>query len=280
MEFKTNYPTRLYHVMKGVSPYLESVNIEYNAEGLSFQAMDASHVCLIRTTISKEEGTLYRTKDGYEEGIFGILLKSLVKVLRHATSSDTLSLSYNPLASRQALVVELKGDDRTMSVSIPCMDIDEDSLGVPEMDYKFQIQMIPKVWDGYVSAFDVIDPYNITICPIHEDTTCVELQGEGEMGPMTMKVRADRPLMPDSSSSDRRDLTRYTKILKSSCEEELKITLAYNMVAQMSGLSKVMTKVTVSVDEGVPARFFYASPGNTMTVEAYIAPKLMDDDDD
>ena len=74
MEITHSVPTKLYHIFKGVSLFMDHVNFVYDEKGLTFGGMDASHVSLIDVAISKDEWTEYKLKYGVS-GSFGISLK-------------------------------------------------------------------------------------------------------------------------------------------------------------------------------------------------------------
>jgi hypothetical protein len=69
MEFETVLPTRLYQVFKGIAPFLDHVNFEYDTKGVSFQGMDAPHTSLISVAIHREECRTYKVST---KGTFGV----------------------------------------------------------------------------------------------------------------------------------------------------------------------------------------------------------------
>ena len=168
LEASASGARRLYFLFKGLQSFLTTVTIEYDKDGLSFQGMDQSHVCLIMTKIAASEFTKYDVP--IENGSFGIRLTTLVKVLRHSAAGDRLLLIHDPTSTHLAFVVTLLGAARDISVPIPLMEIDEDALGIPHIDYGFQMEFIPKDWDTHMKALEVIEAYNVILTPPYTDT--------------------------------------------------------------------------------------------------------------
>jgi hypothetical protein len=181
---------------------------------------------------------------------------------------DSLSFLYDPLSSKPSLHIHIRGNDRDISVELPTIDIDADYLAIPTIDYSFIMEIIPKIWDSYVSTLNVIEAYNMTLKP---DSDSMVLESEGDIAPMAIKIHTNRSI----SNYNKRDLTRYTKITQ--CDETPITTLNYNLVRQMNQLNKSMSKLHICLHSGMPALFRYTC-GDSITVQLYIAPKITDDD--
>lgn len=266
LEASASCARRLYYLFKGVQSFLTYVTIQYDDDGLSFQGMDPSHVCLIIAHIAPSEFSAYTLKgDGC--GSFGIRIATLVNILRHSTAGDRLVVSHSPDSIQQACVVSLKGDSRDISVPIPLMDIDEDELGVPDIDYGFQMEFIPKDWDTHMKPFEVIEAYNVTLMPSSKDTEkdVFRIRGEGDVAPMDLAIRAGA----DTNAATPR-------ILATPPTPMAPVTLSYPMVTAMRGLSRATTKLTLCLEDGVPALFKYTY-GEGIRVDLHLAPKLTDD---
>ena len=278
MEASHSAPTKLYHMFKGVSVFMDHVNFVYDKTGLSFSGMDASHVSLIDVVIGLKEWTDYRLKYGVS-GSFGISVKQLVKVLSHTTGSDTIVFKYDSNSPKLTLDLEVNGKDRDFNVSLPTIEIDEDSLEIPSgLEYGFQMKLIPSVFDGYINSMSVIDPYTVSFHPKRGKTEYINMTGEGDMAPMSMTVRSGKPFKSDEPMSARKDLTRYTTIMKADCDD-FEVPLNPSILSNMKHLSRSMISLEINLDKGLPALFKY-SFGDSLKVGIFVAPKMLDDCDD
>lgn len=76
-------------IVESIKDVVNNVNIEVNREGMSFQAMDLSHVALV---------TLSLKADGFQEfkahkvHCLGIKLQNLHKILKCANANDIITL--------------------------------------------------------------------------------------------------------------------------------------------------------------------------------------------
>jgi DNA polymerase III sliding clamp (beta) subunit (PCNA family) len=213
MDAMTRMPLKLFQVFQSVNVFLDHIQIMYDTKGITFEGMDPSHVCLIKASIAADEWVSYRLLYGVP-GSFGISLKHLTHVLKHATGDDEMVFRYDPNEKKAVFHVELKGPDRSVAIPLPLIDIEEDSLDIPEVEYGFMMSLFPKVWHSYISTFDVIEPHTVSLFPTHKTTEFMTVKGEGELSDMSMTIRADRGIKADDPALARKDLTRYTKITK------------------------------------------------------------------
>lgn len=207
MEAISSSPLKLFQIFQSTTTFLDFVSIMYGPEGLTFEGMDPSHVCLIKANISSAEWDSFCLLRG-TPGSFGVSLKQITRVLKHATGEDKLTIRYDPDAPKASFHMTLDGPDRKCEVPVPLIDVTEDSLVIPEVSYGFVLSCIPKVWHSYISTFDVLDPYTVTLYPTQGKTDTLLMKGEGEMGEMTMDIRADRPIKSDDPLLVKKDLTR------------------------------------------------------------------------
>lgn len=277
MEATHNVPSKLYQLFKGVSVFMDQVNFVYDKDGLTFGGMDAGHVSLIDVSVGVDEWADYKLK--YDEyGSFGISLKQLVKVLSHTTATDTIVFSYDPHSPKLVFNLDVSGKDRDFSVALPTIDIDEESLEIPkDLEYGFQMRLIPKVFDEYIDSLSVIEPYTISFHPKDGQTKYLSMTAEGEMAPMSMTVRSGTPFKSDEPMTARKDLARYTRIEKAdgvSCE----VPLNPSILSNMKHIGKSMIQLEVNLEKGLPALFKF-SHGDTIKVSLFVAPKLLDYDE-
>lgn len=76
-------------IVESIKDVVNNVNIEVNREGLSFQAMDVTHVALVTLSLRSEGFQEYKAHKVHS---LGIKLQNLHKILKCANPSDIITL--------------------------------------------------------------------------------------------------------------------------------------------------------------------------------------------
>ena len=113
-------------------------NFDCNDSGIALQAMDASHVALVSMMLKAESFSPYRCDRNIP---LGINLTSLTKVLRAAQNDDILTLKAEDAPDALNLVFETGENDRISEYDLKLMDIDQDTMAIPETEYAATIAM-------------------------------------------------------------------------------------------------------------------------------------------
>lgn len=113
-------------------------NFECNDEGINLQAMDNSHVALVSVLIKAKGFERFRCDRPMP---LGVNLGSLSKVLKCAKDDDTCTLKALDDADTLNLIYEAKRSGRIAEYDMKLMDIDTDSLGIPDTEYEARITM-------------------------------------------------------------------------------------------------------------------------------------------
>ncbi|CAE6464995.1 unnamed protein product [Rhizoctonia solani] len=123
---------------KAIKELVTDANFECGDEGLKLQAMDNSHVALVAVQLEPEGFGKYRCDRPMP---LGVNLGSLTKVLKCAKDDDRVTLKANDNADVLNLVYEARNSDRIAEYEMKLMDIDIDTLGIPDTDYDATIIM-------------------------------------------------------------------------------------------------------------------------------------------
>lgn len=257
MEAQTDASTarRLYFLFKGISPILTTVTFQYNDDSIQFQGLDQAKICLLSVHINTSKFHKYSNQN---VGSFGIHLGTLTKILKYSTSGDIMTMRYDPTKPKEVLQVILENSNRKLDISIPLIDIDEETMGIPDISYDYKLPILSSDWHEKIDTFSIIDAYNITLKPTK---TGLEIIGDGESGSMNVTIKT-------------------TEAEFESDVEIPQIPLSYPLVAQLKGLSRAVGKMFVCIEKDVPVLFQYGDPVESdFSVQVHIAPKIMDDDD-
>ena len=251
-------PRKLYSMMKGISTFLDHINIHYDEEGIHFQGMDPSQVCLISAEILTGEWESYKLING-EAGTFGLSIKELIKVLKYTTDDDTLRLCYNDKTDDARIVIEVEGKERSFKVKQALIDIDADELAIPEIEYSTMIRYEPTDWKDYTSTFQCIEPYTLELATSVVDKSIFTMVGEGESGSMSQTI----------------DLkTKMSRI-----DSGASVSLSYNLTHQIATIGTSMAELYVCLEQGTPALFHFTDTANVQ-MKIFLAPKMDENDDE
>jgi proliferating cell nuclear antigen len=111
---------------------VSEANLECTPAGISMQAMDSSHVCLV---------ALHLRSDGFEHyrcdrnRTLGVSIGNLQKVLKCAGNDDVITLRAEDEGDTVGLVFESQKGDRISDFDLKLMEIDSEHLGIPETEY-------------------------------------------------------------------------------------------------------------------------------------------------
>ncbi|KDQ10907.1 hypothetical protein BOTBODRAFT_177791 [Botryobasidium botryosum FD-172 SS1] len=125
-------------VLDALKELVSDVNFECNDEGLNLQAMDNSHVALVSVKLEPSGFLSYRCDRPMP---LGTNLVSLTKVLKCAKDDDQVTLKANDNADVLHLKYEAKNQDRIAEYEMKLMDIDSDTLGIPDTEYDAHVTM-------------------------------------------------------------------------------------------------------------------------------------------
>ncbi|KAG6865877.1 hypothetical protein C0991_010958 [Blastosporella zonata] len=125
-------------LLDAIKELVTDANFECNEEGITLQAMDNSHVALVAVLLEATGFKRYRCDRPMP---LGVNLTSLTKVLKCAKDDDECTIKAADEADVLNLVYEAKSSDRIAEYDMKLMDIDSDTLGIPDTDYEARVTM-------------------------------------------------------------------------------------------------------------------------------------------
>lgn len=112
--------------------------VQCHIDGMTMQAMDASHVVVCTFKLSANTFSYYACEQPLR---LGINLSSLANVLRCAKKGDTLLLKSSPDATTLDVLFQHTGNHRCASYELKLMHLDVDELDIPETLYHTTVNM-------------------------------------------------------------------------------------------------------------------------------------------
>ncbi|TFK37662.1 proliferating cell nuclear antigen, N-terminal domain-containing protein [Crucibulum laeve] len=138
LEAKLAEAGTLKKLLDAIKELVTDANFECNEEGINLQAMDNSHVALVAVNLEAVGFKRYRCDRPMP---LGVNLTSLTKVLKCAKDDDICTLKAADEADVLNLVYEAKNSDRIAEYDMKLMDIDSDTLGIPDTEYDARVTM-------------------------------------------------------------------------------------------------------------------------------------------
>merc|ERR1711904_642809 len=126
-------------IIDAIRELCKEVNLECGEKGMSMQAMDSSHVSLVKLTMKETVFEQYRAD---REKVLGVSMESLSKIFKLCDNSDSVTLKSDDDADAVQFVFESEKEDRISDFSLKLLDIEAENLGIPEnQQYKGVIKM-------------------------------------------------------------------------------------------------------------------------------------------
>ncbi|KAG6889028.1 hypothetical protein C0992_006651 [Termitomyces sp. T32_za158] len=138
LEAKLAEAGTLKKLLDAIKELVNDANFDCNEEGMTLQAMDNSHVALVSVLLEATGFKRYRCDRPMP---LGVNLNSLTKVLKCAKDDDECTMKAADEADVLNLVYEAKSSDRIAEYDMKLMDIDSDTLGIPDTDYDARVTM-------------------------------------------------------------------------------------------------------------------------------------------
>ncbi|KAI0942758.1 hypothetical protein AcW1_003303 [Taiwanofungus camphoratus] len=138
LEARLSEAAILKRLLDSIKELVTDANFECNEEGINLQAMDNSHVALVAVRLDASGFKRYRCDRPMP---LGVNLTSLTKVIKCAKDDDICILKASDDADTLGLTYEARNSDRIAEYEIKLMDIDSDTLGLPDTDYDARVTM-------------------------------------------------------------------------------------------------------------------------------------------
>ncbi|KAL6301924.1 proliferating cell nuclear antigen, N-terminal domain-containing protein [Sparassis latifolia] len=138
LEARLSEAAILKRLLDAIKELVADANFECNEEAITLQAMDNSHVALVAVRLDASGFKRYRCDRPMP---LGVNLVSLTKVLKCAKDDDVVTLKAADDADILSLTYEARNSDRIAEYEMKLMDIDSDTLGIPDTDYDARVTM-------------------------------------------------------------------------------------------------------------------------------------------
>ena len=234
------------------------INMYFEKDKLYIQSMDKSHICLAYIEIKDKWFSVFdcsnNNKVSVDSNNFAILMN-------YALKYDKLEINYEQENDLDKLYInfingkEHKGlFDNFFELNLIDVNVDEYSLGIPNIDYDVEFTIDSK---KLVDVFSELNTFGSNL-NIKCTESIVELNAQGDSTKIKVNIPVD-------------DLNDYAIVEG----EEIDIAFSLTHLCKMCLSIKMSSSITVSISGGLPMLLQY-NLGDDSKVSFYIAPKVSD----
>eukprot|EP00899_Mesostigma_viride_P015718 jgi/Mesvir1/24147/Mv10864-RA.1 len=140
MEFRTVQGSSVKLLVESLKELTNDVNVRFDAGGVHITAMDGCHCALFHVSLGADKIEEYSCTHNFT---VGVSLLNLHKLIKNITTNDELELRLRE--DKQELMeinIVNKQKNTRWSYSMKLLDIDENSLEIPEKEYTVAITMV------------------------------------------------------------------------------------------------------------------------------------------
>ena len=246
----------LFQLLKNWGSYL---SLQFNNEELYIQSMDKSHICLssiiIKAAWFAEYSVSESTNLSVDAASFATMMNYALKHNRmEITESGADKLCINLLNGEDITTVKTVKDNFDHFFELLLMDVEHETLLIPEVDYDVEFTMDAKKFGELISELMVFGPNLNIVCT--EDL--LELNANGEAGKLKVNVPID-------------SLNEFA------ISEGEKLDISYSLIhiGKMCLSSKLGNEISIGISAEYPMSLKY-SLGEGSTVAFFVAPKIVD----
>jgi proliferating cell nuclear antigen len=243
-----------------IKDLVNDVNIECTPDGMSLAAMDTAHVSLIQFTLNSKFFDRYSCKEPCTIGINLGNLNTHFKgandkdsiIMKNTTGGDVLSLAF------------VNGNEKNTQTKIRLIDIEADTLGIPDTEYDATIRMPANEFKKTIDYLKTLGD----MVTIKANKTAVTFSTRGDTG------EADSVLRTSSSREDKNAIIIETK-------GETKTTFALKYLHHFAKAEHLTDTVHIYLHKEHPILVEFKI-GKDSFLRFYLAPKIDEDfnDDD
>ena len=233
------------------------INMHFEKDKLYIQPMDKSHVCLADINIKSGWFSNYdcsqTNKISLDSSHFAILMN-------YALKHNTIELKFEDEAEPDKLYINfLNGQEKKNGAfdhffELNLIDIEEDSLGIPEVEYDVDFTIESKKWVELLSELNTFGQDLNIQCK----QDIIELNASGDAAKLKVNIPVD-------------ELNEYA-IAEG---EELNISFSLSHLCKMCSSMKLGATIDISLSGEYPMALKY-NLGDDSQVIFYIAPKISD----
>jgi proliferating cell nuclear antigen len=220
--------------------------------------MDSSHISLCELNLKATGFTDYRCDRDLS---MGLSLTNLAKILKCAGNDDTVAIRSADDSDVATFVFESTKTDKISEFEFKLMDIDSESLNVPDKKYDCQVKMPSKEFRTIITDLAALGDN----CTISVSKEGVSFSVSGDMGTANVSVRQKSAADEKAKDGTVIDL-----------QNPVKLTFTIRHLLNFTKATPLSERVHLSMSADHPLVVEYVMEG-AGDIKYYLAPKLDDE---
>lgn len=244
-------------IVDSLKDLINESNLVCEAEGISLQAMDSSHVALVELKLPASGFAHFRCDTPVN---LGLNLKVMASLLKLCDKEDVVTLSYSSVHPDELQLLFESADGNRMShFTHKLMDIDQEQMGIPDTDFPVKIAMSSAEFQNIVRDLKELD--DVVELQVGKEGVCFAVKGATSSG----------EIVRQPATMDQGNPEVLTCQYSAPCA--VKLALRYlNMFGKATALAP---RVSIHFGSELPVNVAYTM--HTIgTLQFYLAPKMDD----
>jgi proliferating cell nuclear antigen len=159
-------------VVEAIKPIVDEAVFTATSEGITFRAMDASHVSLLDISWKRDGFLEYECNEG--EVTFGVRIDELLKLLKRIEKDTQVEIS---IADGEIQLTASEGK-RTRNYKLKLLDASKSETPVPNLSFNTKVTML---YNALVDALKDIDVIS-NVVEIYTNEAMIKFYGKGDTG--------------------------------------------------------------------------------------------------
>mmetsp|Transcript_2420 Transcript_2420/g.5673 ORF Transcript_2420/g.5673 Transcript_2420/m.5673 type:complete len:266 (-) Transcript_2420:316-1113(-) len=245
-------------VLESVKDLVTDANFDCSPSGFSLQAMDSSHVSLVALLLEAEGFEHYRCDRPIS---MGMNLTNVSKMLKCSGNDDIVTIKANDTADSVTFMFESKDQDKISDFEMKLMDIDSETLAIPDQTYTAVVKMPSAEFQRLCRDLSSIG-----------DTVHIAVTKEGVRFSTTGDIGSANITCRQNTSVDKEEEQTTVQIT-----EPVTLSFALRYLNSFTKATPLSPQVTLGLSPSLPIVVEYkiADMGH---VRYYLAPKIEDED--
>ena len=218
--------------------------------------MDSSHVSLCALSLRPEAFDQYRCDTNIS---LGVNTTNLSKLLKSSGNEDIVTLKCEEEGDTLMMNFECPKQDRISEFGLKLMDIDAETLGLPETEYKCNVTMPAAEFQRIIRDLGVLGDS----CKISVDKEGITFSGEGDLGKGSIKLK-------QNTSADNEE-----EAVTIEMQEPVELNFALRYLNLFTKATSLGPNVILSMSPDIPILVEYPIDSYGY-IRYYLAPKIDD----
>jgi len=245
-------------ILESVKDLVTDANFDCSSSGITLQAMDSSHVSLVSLLLRSDGFEHYRCDRNLA---LGINLTSFSKILKCSGNDDMVTLKAEDSTDTITFMFESPKQDRVSDFELKLLNLDSETLGIPDTEYLAQIKMPSSEFQRICRDLTIMGD-TVVISATKEG---VKFSVKGDLGNGNVIVRPTSDV--DTKENDRTSLQ---------ITEPVSLTFALRYLNFFTKATALSGQVILSLSKEVPLVVEYKIE-DLGYIRYYLAPKIEDE---